>query len=473
MDQKEQEPIFSQDQTEPCNQPEKKSRKPIAVSLSMTSAIVCFAVLLSVILTFTFTAASFRSFYTKRLLEQQEIINADSDFDQLELMAELIKRYSYYAGEVDEETLLTAVLKAYASATGDDYAEYYTEEEYSAMTAENAGDHKGIGISIIQTTRNVNGYDYPVLEIIAIYQNSTASQTELQVGDCIYAVKDGEAYRTISEVGGFTKALAMLKGEADTYAEFAVFRVENGAYRSIPFSIIRGSFESESVSYKLSEADPSVGVVRISNFDLTTPGQLKNAVRALQGQNVNKFVFDVRNNPGGDLNSIRTVLTYFLQKGDLILSSIDKNGTVARSYYAEAAEYKGEYASCNVSAEEIGMFADLNMVVLCNGNTASAAEVFTATLRDFGLAEIVGETTFGKGIMQSFLPLSAFGDYTGYIKMTTYAYVTECGVTYHDIGISPKPECTVVLSEEAKKYNFYVLPQALDDQLALALTKFQ
>ena len=117
------------------------------------------------------------------------------------------------------------------------------------------------------------------------------------------------------------------------------------------------------------------------------------------------------------------------------------------------------------------MFADLDMVVLCNGSTASAAEVFTATLRDYGLATIVGETTFGKGIMQSFLPMSYFGEYSGYVKLTTYAYVTKCGVTYHDVGIVPNVES--ILSEEAKEYNFYVLPQSKDNQLQAALAQFQ
>ena len=117
------------------------------------------------------------------------------------------------------------------------------------------------------------------------------------------------------------------------------------------------------------------------------------------------------------------------------------------------------------------MFANLEIAVLCNENTASAAEVFAATLRDYEKAILVGETTFGKGIMQSFFPMSAFGNYTGYAKMTTYAYVTKCGVTYHEIGVTP--HVSVPLSEEAKQYNFYVLPQAKDNQLQAAIAQFQ
>ena len=119
------------------------------------------------------------------------------------------------------------------------------------------------------------------------------------------------------------------------------------------------------------------------------------------------------------------------------------------------------------------MYADLDMVVLCNGSTASAAEVFTATLRDYGMATVVGETTFGKGIMQSLLPMSYFGNYSGYIKMTTYAYVTKCGVTYHEIGIEPTSGEEIPLSEEALTYNFYVLPQSKDNQLQAAFAQFQ
>ena len=168
--------------------------------------------------------------------------------------------------------------------------------------------------------------------------------------------------------------------------------------------------------------------------------------------------------------SIKAVLTYFLREGDLILSAIDKNGTVVKSYSAEVMTLSGEYASCSVSKEEIGMYRGLDAVVLCNGSTASAAEVFTASLRDYDLADIVGETTFGKGIMQSIISLSSasYGVYDGYVKMTTYAYVTACGETYHEIGVSPDGE-EVSLSEEAKEYVLDLLPQALDDQLQAAI----
>ena len=154
-----------------------------------------------------------------------------------------------------------------------------------------------------------------------------------------------------------------------------------------------------------------------------------------------------------------------------MLSAIDRNGNVAATYTAEATALAGDYAACSVAQEEIGMYADLDMVVLCNENTASAAEVFTATMRDYGLAKIVGQTTFGKGIMQTTRPIRFNDELVGYIKLTTYAYVTECGESYHGIGISP--DIGVELSEEAKEYPLSLLPQSLDQQLQTAVTLFQ
>lgn len=461
---------------------ENKPRRGCPIGLLIS--IVCVAVVITILFTYTLTLESQRKYYTPILRGQQAIIDRleanagekiEGDFGKLQLFADIFATYGYYAGEKSEEELMDAVLKAYAAATGDRYAEYFTQEEYRAMIAESNGDYEGIGVSVIQTVLTVNGVEYQVFQVIAIYENAPAQSSDLRIGDMIYAVRDGNEYKSIAAVGGYQKALTMIRGEAGTNAEFAAFRpAENGAWESVEFSIVRGPYESQSVRAYTKSGDPTVGVVHISSFDMTTPHQLKAAVKELKAGGAEHFVFDVRNNPGGDLESIKAVLSYFLQDGYLILSAIDRDGQTVKSYYAEATQLTGNYEPCSVAAEEVGMFADLDMVVLCNGNTASAAEVFAATLRDYGLSKTVGETTFGKGIMQLTVPLSNFDPaYSGYIKMTTYAYVTRCGITYHEIGIEPSEGCKVSLSEEASKYNFYVLPQELDDQLQMAFAQFQ
>ena len=462
----------------------KKNQSLKSFSNVAICSIACLLLVISVLLTFMLTAAADRSYYQKKLDEQQAVINqmeslnkveptlSGSSFEKLDVLSQIFDQYSYYAGQKTEEEMITAVLKAYAEATGDLYAEYYTQEEYNQIAYENAGDYEGIGVSVIQTTCEANGFEYQVFQVISIYKGAPAENSDLRVGDYIYCIKVDDTYQTIAALGGYTTAINYVRGEKGTYAEFAVLRESaDGKMESIEIRVIRDSFESVSVTSYLSESDPTVGIVRIAGFDLTAPKQFKEAVLNLKAQGVEHFIFDVRYNPGGDLQSIKAVMTYFLQPGDMILSAIDRNENVAGTYVAEPMTGFGDYAACNVSRDEIGMFADLDMVVLCNGSTASAAEVFVATLRDYGMAMVVGETTFGKGIMQTYLPMSWFGDYTGYVKMTTYAYVTKCGVTYHDIGITPHVES--ILSEEALEYNFYVLPQSKDNQLQAALELFQ
>ncbi len=452
-----------------------------SVAPSVFVAIVCLVAALSILLTYTFTAAVMRKDYTDRMAKQQSVIDklrqnggetlSELELSKLDLLAALFEQYAYYAGDVDNEALMDAVLKAYAEATGDDYAEYYTEAEYAEILAQNAGDYVGIGVSVIQTTVKINSVDYPVYQVIAVYDNAPAAGSDVKVGDLIWSVETDEGTRTVADLG-YTKFLNAFKGAIGTTVEFTFFRPDGDGYETKSLAIRRDTFEASSVRAKKAENDPTVGIIQITNFDMTTPVQLKSAVNAFLADGVEHFIFDVRNNPGGDLQSIKAVMTYFLQENDLILSAIDRDGGVARSYRATAQSFAGDYASCSVAKNEIGMYADLDMVVICNENTASAAEVFTATMRDYGLATIVGETTFGKGIMQTFISLSAVNpQYSGYLKMTNYAYVTKCGVTYHGIGIAP--DVAASLSEEAMQYNFYVLPQSLDGQLQAAIAQFE
>ena len=447
-------------------------------SLGVLLSTLCIAVLASVMLTYTLTASYVKGVYVEALLRKQEQVELlqsallkveGEERDKLQFLAALFEASSYYADKVSEEERLNAVLKAYAASTGDAYAEYYTEEEYAVFMEENVGQYNGLGVSVVREPVHVDGYDYAAFRVISVFKDSPAASGGIKDGDYIYAVKVDGAYVGIAALGGYSSALQVIRGEDGTVAELLAFRATENGYEALELSVVRGSYVAESVSYSTLEGDPSVGIVQISSFDMTTPEQFKSAIEALRVSGATRFVFDVRNNPGGDLMSIKAVLTYFLKEGDLILSAVDKDGNRARSYYAQAMLLSEEYAPCSVSREEIGMYADLDAAVLCNGNTASAAEVFVATMQDYGIAPVVGEVTFGKGIMQSIIPLSEVsgGVYDGYVKMTTYAYLTKRGVTYHEIGISPDE--VVSLSEEAMGYGFYFLPQAVDDQLQAAV----
>ena len=429
--------------------------------------IVCFAVAASVLLTYTLTAAAQRKNYTEQLLAQQATINelsASRVDENLSVLDSVIRQYSYYAGTLSEKQMLEAAFKAYVAASGDRYATYYTAEEYAELLEQSLGELCGIGVSVKQTTVSVEGNSRLAFEITGFHVENAFSRG-LRKGDLIVALHHEGQWKTVDSEG-YDRFVSLIRGEEGTDISLQVLRGANEACDMLEFTVTRVKFETLTVRGSLYEKDPRIGIVQISSFDFKTPEHFKRAVSELLRNGAEYFVFDVRDNPGGDLKSIMAVLSYFLSPGDLVLSAIDREGNVAESHTVQAVTYAGNYASCSVSASEIGMYRELPMVVLCNEKTASAAEVFTATMRDYGLARTVGQKTFGKGIMQTTRRI-VIGDAVGYIKLTTHAYVTQCGVSYHDIGITP--DVGVLLGEEAQKYAIVNLPQALDAQLQTAV----
>ncbi len=459
---------------EPIGSAEKASPKKGAFAWSIRQIVfvTCLLLVTAILLTYTLTAAAWRRAYTEKLLEQQEIINDlrgsnSSAAENLRLLDAILDAYSYYADTMDKETMLEAAFKAYVAASGDRYAQYYTQEEYEELMRSNNAELYGVGIGVINKTFSVEGEVAERLGyyIYDIYDGSSAATEGICIGDWVYAVQVDGVTKTVSELG-YSAAAAAIRGEENTTVTVGIYRPNDDGGEFFERQLTRRHFETKSVHFDVLESDPRVGIVKITSFDLKTPSQFKNAVNQLLGQGVRHFVFDVRDNPGGDLKSIKAVMSYFLKEGDLILESINRKGEAVTSYLAEAVSYEGDYADCSVTQEELGMYAHLNMAVLCNENTASAAEVFTATMQDYGLAPIVGIKTFGKGIMQTTKAIP-FGDMVGYIKLTTYAYQTKRGESYHEEGI--RPDTTVDLSEEAKKQPLLLLPQSMDAQLNTAV----
>lgn len=391
--------------------------------------------------------------------------NVPSYFEDLIKLDEAFKQFSFDG--IDEDVMKEAILDAYIAATGDIYAEYLNAEEYADYFTEQSGEFVGIGVSIVNSEIVIGGFAYKVMEIISVFENSPALENDVRVGDCIMYVNNGGEMTLVNELG-YTKALDVMLGETGTEAKFIVFRPEDSDYREIEFSITRRKVETQSVKYRVSETDSRVGIVNITGFDLTTPPQFKNAVNTLRDvYGCEYFVFDVRNNPGGSLDSIETVLTYFLDYGDEIITTEYSDG-YTETAYARAKKYVSEYSAYDVAYDEIGMYKDLNCIVITNSSTASAAELFTATLRDYGLAKVVGDTTYGKGCMQSILPLDSYG-IEGGLKLTVAMYYSMSKTVYHGTGIVP--DYPVELSDEAKKINFFLLPEEKDDQLLFAINE--
>ena len=448
------------------NNRNKNTQEAVMAALRTTLALFC---VLCMFISLS-SCGFFNALYGEIETQQPIIINIENEdlpdyIKDLIKLDEIFNQYSYDG--VDDEAMSSAVLKAYVAATGDLYAEYMTAEEYEDYNSQSVGDFVGIGVSVVNSTIEINGYKYKVIEIISVFENSPALEHNVKVGDCVMYVGGGEE-RTLVDYLGYTQALDVMLGEEGTIAEFTVFRPDKSediGYKEINFAIERRKVTTESVKYRVSETDSRVGIVNITGFELPTATQFCKAIDDLKASGCEYFVFDMRNNPGGSLDSIVAVLSFFLDEGDLILSTEYSDGTV-EEIFVEKKNYGSYYAGFNVSKRQIGMYKSLKSIVLTNENTASAAELFTATFRDYGLAKVVGETTYGKGCMQTILPLERYG-LEGGLRVTTAMYFSKSHYVYHEIGI--EPDFIVPLSEEAAEYNFFLLPEDKDNQLQKAI----
>ncbi len=355
------------------------------------------------------------------------------DFEKIDELDSIFSEYSYY--DIDYDEVLAGALRGYASGTVDKYTEYYTAEEFARLLDESRGEMQGIGINVIFNT------EYSVIEVLNVMPDSPALAAGVEPGDFIVAVGIGEDAESVSELG-YTRAVEKLQGYAGTICEFTVKRGKNFE-ETIEFSIERGYVHSQSVMSRIYDKDKSIGIIKILEFDGTTVEQFSAALDTLRAEGAEKFVFDVRNNPGGDLNVICAILDMLLPEGPII-RIVDKAGN-GTSIDSEASELT------------------FPMAVLCNDNTASAAELFTSALMDYDKAESFGITTYGKGSMQSIIPLS---DGCG-LRLTTKMYFPPYSEGYDGIGITP--DNVVDLSEEAKEINIYKLPDNMDAQLLAAV----
>ena len=329
-----------------------------------------------------------------------------------------------YLGDIDEKNLLNYVARGYMVGIDDKYAAYMTQEEYKYYQQENEGTLVGIGTT---ARKDHSGY----ILIVDAKENSPAEAAGIQAGDLIVKVND-EDILTI----GYTQAMSNIKGEEGTKVNLTLRR--EGEDYSV--ELTRKNIQSSTVEYRTIGDN---GYIKMSNFDETTVDDFKYAVSDLKSQGVKGLIFDVRNNPGGLLDSVADVLDYLLPEGDLV-SETNKKG--------ETKVLCTSDSSC----------IELPMVVLVDGETASAAELFAADLRDFKVAELVGQTTYGKGIMQGAFPLEDGSA----IKMTIAYFNPHSGVNFNGVGL--KPDYEVALTTE-QKLNFDTLDETSDPQLMKAI----
>ena len=383
-------------------------------------------IIIAVLITFQVTYMSLNSKYSQKL---SEIMVSQNIYNKL---AEIENYYeNLYIGDLDEDKITDNVMRGYIYGTGDKHGTYLNSEQLKQYMSDIDGTGVGIGIMVTYDS------DRAALEIITVMPDSPALAAGLLVGDYITAV-DGT---DISEIG-YYGAISNVKGEEGTMVSLTVFRMVDGEYTDVEIKIKRANISYISIMSHMYE-DGITGVVKLLSFDLNTPEQFISAVEELMEQGAERFVFDVRNNSGGELRSIHAILDYLVPEGPTI-RIIDK---------------EGNEETMNSDADDL----DMPMVVLINERTASAAELFSAALRDYEKADLIGTTTYGKGTMQSVIPLA---DNTA-IVISYRMYAPPFSENYDGVGLIPDME--IELSEEAAEQNSYKIADSDDNQLLAAI----
>ncbi|MCD8052854.1 MAG: S41 family peptidase [Lachnospiraceae bacterium] len=304
---------------------------------------------------------------------------------------------SAFIFDVDEDQMMDSLLAGYLAGLDDDYSVYYTAEEYEEEMTDSDGSYVGIGVAVQQDTTTM------VITVLTVYEGSPAEESGMEKGDVLQAVDGTDiTQEELSDV------VNRIRGEEGTEVTVTVLR--DG--ETLDFTITRKSVDKVTVEYEMLE--DGIGYILLTEFDNVSVSQMEEAIEALREEGMEKLILDLRDNPGGLLTSVVSIADLFLPETNIFYSE-DKQGN--QTNYDSSAE--------QLCTEE--------MVVLVNGNSASASEVLAGSLKDNDRAALVGTQTFGKGIVQTFYQLS---DGSG-IKLTTAHYFTPNGTDIHGVGIEP------------------------------------
>lgn len=340
--------------------------------------------------------------YTGGLVSEEDVQ------DKLDKINAVISKYYLYEDEIDTEDLVEGIYAGYTASLGDPYTAYYDEESTREFMKSISGEFGGIGATVSKKA------DEDEILISEVYEESPAEQAGLKEGDVLLQA-DGHA------VSGqdLDTVVSWISGEPGTDVELRVSR----AGEEMDVTVTRDVIETKTVEYEMKEN--GIGYIRVEEFDKVTYDQFKAALDNLEGQGMASLIIDLRGNPGGQLTTVTDMLKLFLPEG-VIVSTKDKYGNTDEITCDGDHEFKKPLA------------------VLVDGRSASASEIFSAAIQDYGVGTIVGTQTYGKGVVQQTIDL---GDGTC-MKVTISEYYTPSGRSINGTGVTPDVEVEYEYDEE-------------------------
>ena len=333
----------------------------------------------------------------------------DELYKKIDLFSEVLEKIGDdYVDKINQADVMDDAINGMLQSL-DPYSAYMTPEMFSEMQTETSGEFGGLGIEV--------GMEHGVVKVISPIDNTPASRAGVKAGDYIIKIND-------TQVQGKTlfQAVDLMRGPVGSAIEITIRR--KGVKKSIVFNIIREIIQIESVSAEL--IDKNIGYLRLSSFNENSSTQLKKKIKEIKKQGTVKgYIIDLRNNPGGLLSQAIKISDFFLNDGEIV-STRGRKSFDNRKWFAK----KGDLTNGKP------------IIVLTNYGSASASEIVAGALKDHKRAIIIGENSYGKGSVQSIIPLKN----EGAIRLTISKYYLPSGKSISDVGV--EPDITVEESDD-------------------------
>ena len=349
-------------------------------------------------------------------------------YDKIDLFSEVLNKINKeYVDEIDNSEVMDAAINGVLQSL-DPYSAYMTPEMFQSMATETSGEFGGLGIEV--------GMEAGVIKVISPIDNSPAYRVGVKAGDYIVKINNIQV-----QVKSLSEAVELMRGPVGTDIEITIRRI--GEKKALNFIITREIIEVVSVKSEIK--NNNVGYIRLTSFNENSGDQIKKKIQNYKkNKDIKYFVLDLRNNPGGLLSQAIKISDYFLENGEIVSTKSRKNSE-NRKWFAKPGDLLNGYP----------------VIVLINYGSASASEILAGSLKDHKRAILIGERTYGKGSVQSIIPL----DNNGAIRLTVSKYYLPSGKSISEVGVIPDFEVV----EETDEFR---INTETDNQLKFALKLF-
>jgi carboxyl-terminal processing protease len=366
------------------------------------------------------------AFFLNSLIITSTTLSAENNiYKKIDLFGEVLKKINEeYVDEINQSDSMDSAINGLLQSL-DPYSAYMPPEIFNEMQTETSGEFGGLGIEV--------GMEAGVVKVISPIDDTPASRAGIKAGDYIVKIENIQVQgKSLSE------AVDLMRGPVGSSIELTVRR--KGKKKALTFNIVREIIEIQSVKSDLLENN--IGYIRLTSFNENSSEQIKDKIKDLEkNQNVNAYILDLRNNPGGLLSQAIKISDFFLDNGQIV-STKSRKASENRKWFAK----KGDLTNAKT------------LVVLINYGSASASEIVAGALKDHKRAIILGENSYGKGSVQSIIPLKN----KGAIRLTIAKYYLPSGKSISEIGVSPDIE----VNEEGEEFR---IKTETDNQLKYAI----